>query len=255
MGLRSKRHCILLAIGLAAAVLGANAADFAEPVHIVTEENPPINFTQNGRVTGFCTEVVEAVLQEIKLTGEIQVLPWARAYETALHSENVLIYSIARTPQREKLFKWVGVIGPSNSFLFSLRGRNLQLDNLEDAKKYRIGTVNEDVREQYLVTKGFVKGANLQPTTKYELGYEKLKRGRIDLWVMDELIAYDLVRRAGDDPKAVLVPSLRLTELARDGSYMAFGSKTDDALVERFRKGLEAIMKNGSYARIKSKWF
>ena len=35
---------------------------------------------------------------------------------------------------------------------------------------------------------------------------------------------------------------------------MAFGAKTSDAFVERFRKGLEAIKKNGSFEALKRKW-
>ena len=58
---------------------------------------------------------------------------------------DVLIYSIGRTAQREKLFKWVGVIAPTQYYLFSLPQRNLKLQRLEDAKEYQIATVNEDV--------------------------------------------------------------------------------------------------------------
>jgi polar amino acid transport system substrate-binding protein len=53
----------------------------------------------------------------------------------------------------------------------------------------------------------------------------------------------------------VLVRALRLTELGSGGSYMAFGPKTDDLLVERFRKGLEAVKANGTFALLQKKWF
>lgn len=35
---------------------------------------------------------------------------------------------------------------------------------------------------------------------------------------------------------------------------MAFGATTPDALVERFRKGLQAIKSNGTYDALKKKW-
>ncbi len=57
--------------------------------------------TQNGRITGLATEVLQAVLKE----GNIQSMPWARACELAQGPETVLIYSITRTPAREKLVK------------------------------------------------------------------------------------------------------------------------------------------------------
>ena len=251
-----RRPLLLAGAALLAASVSLAALAAPDTVRIVTEQNPPANYAENGKLTGFCTEVVEAVLLEIGVRGSFEVMPWARAYATALRAENVLIYSIIRTPEREAQFKWVGVVGPNDaSYLFSLRGRGIKLDTLDDAKRYRIGTVNDDVREQYLTSKGFVKGTNLQGSAKSEVPYEKLKLGRVDLWAMSELVATNLVRRAGDDPDKVLERVYRLADLGNDGSYMAFGTKTPDRMVERFRQGLEAVKKSGKFEALKKKWF
>ena len=157
------------------------SAEAATPVTCVTEENRPVNFIQDGQVTGFSTEVVKAVLKEIDVECDFHVMPWARAYSTALHSENVLIFSILRTPEREQLFKWVGVVSPpDNSYLFALRDRKLKIHSLSDALNYKIGTINGDAREQYLESKGFVKGLQLHGNALPRTTYEKLKLGRVD---------------------------------------------------------------------------
>ena len=248
-----KMRRLLLWAGLMCLAASVNANT---TVTCVTEENRPVNFLENGKVTGFSTEVVEAVLKEIDVQADIRILPWARAYATALHQENVLIFSIMRTPEREHLFKWVGVITPpDSSYLYAMRARNLKLDHLDDALNYNIATINGDAREQYLESKGFVKGRQLHANAQPKTNYEKLKLGRVDLWAMSDLIATDIVRRDGGDPSKVLARVLQLTELGSGGSYMAFGSKTDDLLVERFRKGLEAIKANGTFAALQKKWF
>ncbi len=227
----------------------------ADDIRIVTEELPPYNMTQGGRLTGMSTEVVQAVLKEVGVQASIQPMPWARAYDTALNSENVLIYSITRTEQREKLFKWVGVIAPMHWYLFAKPGSNIRLDHLDDARKYQIATVKEDAGEQYLVSKGFAVGKNLQSSNKYEYNYEKFKLGRIDLWISIELNALYLIRQAGDDPARTVVRALSLPDLGgNSGLNLAFSLKTPDALVERFRKGLETIRKNGVYDAIAKKW-
>lgn len=227
----------------------------ANEIRIVTEELPPYNMTLDSRLTGMSTEVVQAVLQEIGVQASIQSMPWARAYDIALNAENVLIYSIVRTAQREKLFKWVGNIAPMHWYLYAKPGRPIQLNNLDDARQYQIGTVKEDVGEQYLVSRGFSLGKNLQSSNKYAYNYEKLKYGRVDLWVANELNALYLVRQAGDDPARMLRPALSLPDLGGDdGLNMAFSLKTSDALVERFRQGLQAIRGNGRYAVIARKW-
>nr|WP_315246411.1 transporter substrate-binding domain-containing protein [uncultured Albidiferax sp.] len=248
----SRRAAMLIAsAGLWAYAVAAQAV---ETIKILTEEYPPFNFTDKGRITGLGTEVVQAVLKEIHIEGQFQSLPWARAYETAQSTENVLIYSINRSRDREKLFKWVGPITPTDFYLFALKNRNLHLPSLDDAKQLQIGTVNQDIGEQYLVSQGFALGQNLQSSARYDLNYEKLKLGRVDLWVMNELGAYYMVRQAGDDPAVVLNKALRIHELSGSGNYMAFGLKTPDALVERFRKGLDAIKKNGTYDALQKKW-
>nr|WP_315182830.1 transporter substrate-binding domain-containing protein [uncultured Albidiferax sp.] len=248
----SRRVALLTAsVGLWACALAAQAV---ETIKILTEEYPPYNFTDKGRITGLGTEVVQAVLKEIHIEGQFQSLPWARAYDIAQSSESVLIYSINRSKDREKLFKWVGPITPTDFYLFSLKSRNLHLTSLEEAKQLQIGTVNQDIGEQYLVSQGFALGHNLQSSARYELNYEKLKLGRVDLWVVNEMGAYFMVRQVGDDPAVVLNKSLRIHELSGGGNYMAFGLRTPDALVERFRKGLEAIKKNGTYDALQKKW-
>ncbi len=246
----------LLRTGVFCAAAVAAIASQAATLACVTEENRPVNFLENGKVTGFSTEVVQAVLKEINMQCDFQVMPWARAYTTALHGENVLIFSIMRTPEREKLFKWVGVVSPpDSSYLFALRDRNVKLRSLKDALNYKIGTINGDAREQFLESKGFVKGLHLHGNATPKTTYEKLKLGRVDLWAMSEIVALDLVRREGSDPEQVLVRVLPLTELGSGGSYMAFGPRTDDQLVERFRKGLDAVKANGTFAALQKKWF
>jgi len=211
--------------------------------------------TEDGRLTGMSTEVVQAVLEEVGVQANIQSMPWARAYDLALNSENVLIYSIARTRQREKSFRCVGVVAPMRWYLYSLPQRNIQLRRLDDARRYQIGTVKQDAGEQHLLARGFAIGKNLQSSNKYAHNYEKLTLGRVDLWIANELNARYLARRAGAAAAEVPVPVLSLPDLANDdGLSMAFSLQTSDAVVERFRQGLKTIRDNGTYDAIARRW-
>jgi polar amino acid transport system substrate-binding protein len=226
-----------------------------DAIHVVTEELPPYNMTRGGRLTGMSTEVVQAVLKEAGIEASIQSLPWARAYDTALNSENVLIYSIARTEQRENLFKWVGVVAPMSWYLYARADSTIYLESIDDARNYQIATVKQDAGEQYLTARGFVLGKNLQSSNKYEYNYEKLKLGRVDLWVSIELNALYLMRQAGDEPEKMIKRVLALPDLGGEGGlHMAFSLKTPDELVEKLREALETIHHNGTYDAILKKW-
>lgn len=242
---------LLLAVLASLAMPGVQA----ESIQVVTEELPPYNMTVDGRLTGMSTEVVQAVLKEADLSASIQSMPWARAYDLALHDDNVLIYSIARIPERELLFQWVGAIAPTRWYMYALASRPIALKNLDDARGYQNGVVKQDVGEQYLTAHGFSNGLNLQSSNRRELNYEKLKSAHIDLWIANELNALWLARQAGDDPAVTLLRALPLPDLGGDaGLFMAFSLKTPAATVERARQALKRIQDNGTYAAIARKW-
>ena len=81
---------------------------WAIDIEIYTENWPPLNFENGGKITGFTTDIVREIQRRTKIKGEIKLLPWKRAYFNALNKKNALIYSIVRNPQREGLFRWVG---------------------------------------------------------------------------------------------------------------------------------------------------
>lgn len=249
-------YCRTLISALLASIVGWTGAALAhDEIRVVTEELPPFNMTVNDKLTGMSTEIVEAVLEHVGVTASIQSMPWARAYDMALHSDNVLIYSITHTPERDALFKWVGDIAPTRWYFYSLASKPIKLTSLDDARAYQTATVKQDVGEQFLAAQGFEVGRNLQSSNKYEFNYEKLVHGHVDLWISNEMNAFYLVRKAGDDPARVLVRSLSMPVLGGDqGLSMAFSRGTPDATVEKFRLGLKAIRQNGTYDAIARKW-
>src|SRR5471030_2816225 len=95
---------------LIVAVLLAVAAQHALALTILTEENPPLNFTKNGQITGTATATVQEMLRRAGLSADIRVLPWSEAYAQAQSDPATCVYSTSRLPARYKLFQWVGPI-------------------------------------------------------------------------------------------------------------------------------------------------
>lgn len=227
---------------------GIHADLNAAQVRVVTEEYPPYNYTENGKVTGVFTELVEAILKTAGIDYSIAVYPWARSYQTALHDPNVLIYGIVRTKERENLFKWVDMILPFNIYLFKLRERtDIRLSNLEDAKQYTVGAVRGDVREQYFKKKGFAK---LDLVSRNDLNLKKFYNGRFDLIAIDEISAAYFCKKEGYD-FSKMEKALLLTELS-EGLYIAFSNNTPESLAEQCRNAFQQIKANGDYGAIKA---
>ncbi len=134
----------------------------AVDLRVYTEEFPPFNFTQDKQITGVSTEVVTRVLEIAGLSARIKSLPWKDAYRLAQRQKNTLIYSISRRKEREKLFKWIGVVTPTTYSVIALTSRkDIHIRRLADLKKYKIGTTEDDVVERWLLSKGFATNASM----------------------------------------------------------------------------------------------
>ena len=225
----------------------------AQKITVLTEEYPPYNFTENNVVTGCATEIVQQVLKRADIAYTITSYPWARTYRLAQIEPNVLIYSIGRTKEREELFKWVGVVAPYDIFLYKVKTRtDVQVKNLEEAKRYKTGAVRDDVRAQYLERAGFAIDTSLELVAQDILNIKKLLAGRIDLIPFDKQGLTYIMKKNNlniDD----LEPVMRLDDLS-SGLYLAFSLQTDDATVKTCTKALAEIKADGTYDRIMRKW-
>lgn len=235
--------CLLLT-----GALGAAAAH-AGPIRAVTETTP-YTFQKGERVEGSATEVVEKTLQAAGLTDYvIKLYPWARAYDMALKEPDVLIYLIARTPAREQQFKWAGEIMKIQYHLYRLKDRpDISVKTLADAQRFTIGVMRDDVRQQYLLSKGFHK---LTVSAQWIDNFNKLVKRQVDLVPLTEDDASRLCVEARFDC-AALERVLTLDE-ASTGLYMAYSTSTADRIVQRTRAAFDKLKSDGSVRRIMEK--
>jgi len=226
-------------------LLAAAAAASAQTITAVTETTP-YTYVANGRVVGSATQVVEQTLQRAGLTAyQVHVYPWARAYELALKEPNVLIFLIARTPARERQFHWAGEIMRIQYHLYRLKSSPLDVKDLESAKAYSIGVMRDDVRQQYLRSKGFER---LVVSAQSLDNFQKLLRGQVDLVPLTTDDAASLCQQTGFDC-AGLVRVLTLDE-ASTGLYMAYSLSTPAPVVQRTQEAFSQLKAEGQVQRL-----
>lgn len=216
----------------------------AQRIHAVTETTP-YTYVANGKVTGSATEVVERTLKRAGFANHtVQLYPWARAYEMALNEPNVLIFLIARTPDREQQFQWVGEIMSIEYHLYRLASHALKISDLESAKAYTVGVMRDDVRQQYLRSKGFDR---LVVSAQSLDNFQKLLRGQVDLAPLTSDDAASLCLQTGFDC-AKLVRVLTLSE-ASTGLYMAYSLQTPSGVVQRTQNAFRQLQAEGQVQR------
>ncbi len=229
-------HLILLA----AIIFFSRPIPANEPrIQVVTEDAYPLQYMENGQLIGPTTEVVEAILKDSDLNFSIKVLPWARAYQAALTNENTLIYSIARTKEREEKFQWVGSIFKLDYYLVGLKSLQLPKQaSLADIKYLRIGAVRNSATHFYLQQQGL---DNLYVVGKPEQNINMLKKGRLDLFPVHYASFQASCRRLGLDCQEI-VPKVKLAQPST-ALYLAFSKTSDEKLVEQVRRSYQKIMK------------
>ncbi|TWI54801.1 polar amino acid transport system substrate-binding protein [Pseudomonas duriflava] len=218
----------------------------AETIHVVTEQTPYTG-VRDGKVVGAATKVVELTLNRAELKDyRINLYPWARAYDMAMHQPNVLIFLIARTPEREALFKWTGEVTNVQYHLYKLKSRtDIQPKDVQDARRYNIGVLRNDVRHQYLTSQGFTR---LVVSATSRDNFHKLLNNQIQLVPMTDGDAAAECEQSRFDCSQL--EKLLTLDRMNAPLYIAYSLQTPDETVERTRKAFLQLKAEGVVDKI-----
>lgn len=220
----------------------------AEGLRLLTTDVPPLAFSQDGRLTGFCIEVVREIQRRLGEAAGIESLPWTRAYQIGLSEPDVVLICPKRTGEREALFKWVGPLLESRTSFYALRGAGIHLASLEQARQAS-GVLLPRTFYSYtlLQHEGFT---NLVVSETPLTAMRMLLAGRCPLLAIDELQVPELLRRAGASQDAVE----RVFQVAPARSYLSFSLNVPDRVVARWQAELDRMKQDGSFARLHRQW-
>ncbi|WP_338668383.1 substrate-binding periplasmic protein [Pseudodesulfovibrio methanolicus] len=239
------RLCTLLILFL---LLGPGPAGAAD-VRVITENNPPLNFAGTGGPSGLATDLFLLMAGRAGLKvarKDIQVWPRARGYREIQEKSDVILYAMARTAAREKLFRWIGPIMPLHTSLFALKSRGIVIkDPVKGAWEYRYGTIRSSASEQELIRLG-VPPHRLESVHDRTLNIRKLLLGHIDIMVANEPATFYSIRRMDLNPDD-FEPVYRLMS---SNLYYAASRDLDPALVLRLQSALDGLKADGTAARI-----
>nr|WP_295778302.1 transporter substrate-binding domain-containing protein [Rhodoferax sp.] len=222
----------------------------AQSLSIYYEDNKPLQFQgADGKPAGFAADVVREIQRRIDNKDEIQLVPWARGLNRLNSNPNTLLFSMARTAERDNLYQWIGPIFDNSYALYVKADSPLLISNLEDAKKVAsIGVYRGDVRDQVLTALGF---ANLDRSNSNLSNVKKLMAGRISLFAGSPTNLQALAEEAGyrtTDFKLVFV-------FMHKQLYVAASQGTDPALVARWNDALGQMKRDKTFEKTFKHYF
>ncbi|OFI34433.1 hypothetical protein BFC17_18695 [Alteromonas lipolytica] len=202
---------------------------------IFTETSPPYQFQSGNKVEGIATERVRNIIEQAGLHAEFKLFPWARALKNVERSSRALIYSMAKTPAREKQFFWIAPVAQFDLSIVTLASRSdITLDERLDLSGLSASAQRDDIAESWLLEKGLTVEDNLLLCADILCSWRHLKSGRVDFIIEDPNLIKPTAALVGlkqDEIKvAQPIPELSIT------AYLAANGAMETQLVERLQK-------------------
>lgn len=254
-----RRRLALLAILLSAGLVGTVHAQSGKVIRFgVDASYPPFeSVAPNGQLVGFDIDIGKAICAQLHakcvwvrndFDGIIPALK-ARKFDGILSS-------MTRTPAREKQIAFSSKIYQDPSRMVARKGSGL-LPTAESLKGKSVGVESGTIQEAYAKTYWQPKGVNVVPYQNQDQVYSDLISGRLDAAFQDAVQAQVgfLATPKGkgfafaggvvsNDPKDIL------------GNGTAIGlRKGDTKLRQEIDQAIAAIIKDGTYKKIASKYF
>ncbi|MEB0043522.1 MULTISPECIES: ABC transporter substrate-binding protein [unclassified Pseudomonas] len=220
----------------------------AYSVVLLTENFPPYNmavdgknFAPDNKIAGISAEILRETFKRAGVGYSMTLrFPWDRIYKLAMKTSGYGVFSTARSPDREKLFKWVGPIGPDDWIMLARADSTIELSSLQQAKKYKIGAYKGDRIADQLASDGL----NPVLVLRDQDNARKLAEGQIDLWATGDPSGRYLARQEG---VAGLKTVLRFNS---DELFLALNKEVPDEIVAKLQKALDEMRAEGKIDEI-----
>ena len=238
---------VVISFCLVGQVLAQNKT--APVLFLYCEDDKPLQFyDENKKLTGLTVEVVQEIQRRLGNKDRIQVVPWSRGIDKLNKEANSFLFTMARTPEREPLYQWIGPIMFIEYGLYVKADSTIKINKLEDAKKIGlIGVYRDDIRDQTLSKLGFT---NLDRANSVASSFKKLMIGRIAAYADAKKgvpITANLAGYQASDVKLAY-------DLFKNPLYIAVSKNTDPAIVAQWNKTLEDMKKDKSFLKILKKY-
>lgn len=220
----------------------------ATDLTIYTEDWPPISFKNGEKLDGMAVELVAALQKRLGSNVSVQLVPWNRGYKALLEDPNVMLFTVGRSEEREKLMTLVGPIAVSSTVLYTRKGNAAKLLALgDDIHQVAVGAYRGSIFADTAIKKGF-QTVDLAATP--QVIAKMLMMKRFDLWSEGSVVVASVLKEIGysinDVEKVMVLDNLEL--------YLAFSSKTPLTIIRAWEEALRQMKKDGSFQKIHQKW-
>lgn len=198
------------------------------------EESAPFHYTVNGKVEGSAADRLRAACERVKLSCSVEILPWARAMVLAKQRPNTLLFSIVRSPEREKEFLWLSPITTEPIWIYG-RPDSPPVHSVADLARARVGVINGSSGAAFLRAAG-VPASAIDLANSTDGNLRKFIAHRVDFILTTEARMEQHQARSELPFKVQKV--LRMQDAT---TYYAMNLKSDPAKVAALQAALQEL--------------
>ncbi len=240
------------AVAALMAVAGAASAQEGGKLKFGTEgAYPPFNsVTADGKLVGFDVEIGNALCAQMKVECEWVTQDWDGIIPALQGGKfDALIASMTITEERAQQVDFTNKYYTTPLALIAPKDSELTSPEPDALKGKTVGAQASTTQSIYAEDRYAKAGAEVKLYPTQDEAMADLTNGRLDAVVSDKFVLVDWLKTTGQDC-CKLVGDLKGTE-----SLTGIAVRKGDPLREKLNAAIDAIVKDGTYAKINAKYF
>jgi len=242
------RRCNLASLIAGAALLLPGAASAAkQDLTVVALTSWPPFSAKDLPNNGFGNDITKTVLERAGYNVSVKLMPWSRAKKMTERGKFDVLANAWYNEKRAEKLAYTDRIAQNRIVFVSRKDSDFTYSGLDSLEGKTVGIVRDyDYRDDFLNADSFER----QPANSFKTNLRKLKAGRVDVTLGDELLAKYLVNENFPDAKGSFAYSDKAQsskDLFVTVSRAIEGTKT---VVSDFNEALAEIREDGTYDKI-----
>ena len=226
------------------AVLGARCGTAAQ-ISWIASQFPPLIWKGPQGPEGYAYVLIEKMGERMGRRVEVGFYPWARILRMVEEGPGCATAPLARTPEREKRFRWLIPLVYSPYVFYGKPGASI--DNLEILRKSRIGVIRASASKDWLAKNGFTQ---LIETKDHKDLVRMVNNGSVDaMFAFEEAMTGAL--EAFDYKMESLRAGLRL---GGANFYIAASLELSDEEASQWQQAWRELYRDGTLAQLQRQY-
>lgn len=232
--------------------LGAASAQEGGKLKIGTEgAYPPFNtVTADGKLAGFDVDIANALCAQMKVECEIVAQDWDGIIPALQGGKfDAIVASMTITDERKQQVDFTNKYYTTPLALIAPKDSDLTSAEPDALKGKTVGAQASTTQSIYAEDHYAKAGADVKLYPTQDEAVADLTNGRLDAVVADKFVLVDWIKTTGQDC-CKMIGDLKGTD-----SLTGIAVRKGDPLREKLNAAIDAIVKDGTYAKINAKYF